>query len=51
MKCFLVIYRKNVPYRWVELELTSFDYGTWTSTWEIELETDNGLDMNNYISI
>lgn len=51
MKCFLVIYRKNVPYRWVELELTSFDYGTWTSTWEIELETDNGLDMNNYIKL
>lgn len=51
MKCFLVIYRENTPYRWVEFKLTNFDYGTWTSTWEVELETDNGLDMNNFIKL
>lgn len=51
MKCFLVVYKENIPYRWIELDITNFDYGNWTSSWEVYLETDNGLDMNNNIKL
>ena len=51
MKCVLVLYKEEIPYRWVEAELTDFDENGYVSSWEINLETDNGLDNNNLIKI
>ncbi len=51
MKCFLVIYRGSVPYRWKEFTLVGYDLATWTSFWSIDLDTDNGLDSENNLKL
>lgn len=51
MKCILVLYKEETPYRWVEAKLTDFQENGYISSWEIELETDNGLDNDNNIKI
>lgn len=51
MKTILVLYQDDVPYRWVEGTLTSFDSSKYISSWEIDLETDNEMDTNNLIKI
>lgn len=51
MKCIMVLYKEETPYRWVEAKLTNFDSSTYVSSWEIEMETDNGLDLENNIKI
>ena len=51
MKCFIVIYRENEPYRWAELTLTEYDPDMFESTWEVSFETDNGLDKENFIKL
>ena len=51
MKTVLVLYHDNVPYRWVEGELKSFNNSKFISSWEISLETDNEMDINNQIKI
>jgi hypothetical protein len=51
MKCIIVIYKENTPYRWAECTMTNFNYTDYTSTWELNLETDNGLDNDNYIKL
>lgn len=51
MKCILVLYKENTPYRWVEATLTDYDESGYLSNWEIDMETDNGLDNENQIKI
>ena len=51
MKCIIVLYRESEPYRWVECDLVDFDKASWTSSWEVNIETDNGLDNKNYIKL
>ena len=51
MKCILVLYRGEIPYRYKEATLIHYDTGTYVSEWEIDMETDNELDIDNYIKI
>lgn len=51
MKCILVLYKEGAPYRWVEAELTNYEKSGFLSTWEVNMETDNGLDNENLIKI
>lgn len=51
MKCILVFYKNNEPYRWTEAYLTSYNSGSYVSFWEVDLTTDNGLDNANSIKI
>lgn len=51
MKCILVLYNGNVPYRWTEATLTDYDFTRYRSSWSIEMETDNGMDNKNRIKI
>jgi hypothetical protein len=51
MKCIIVLYKDEVPYRWVEAQLTSFSSYNYVSSWELDLDTDNGLDDANRIKI
>ena len=51
MKCVLVLYKESVPYRWIEADLVDFDKLSYKSNWELQLETDNGLDDKNQIKI
>ena len=51
MKCVLVMYNNGVPYRWVEANFVDFDRAKYISSWEVNLETDNGLDNLNRIKI
>lgn len=51
MKCVLVLYREGTPYRWVEATLTDYNENGYLSSWEITMETDNGLDNENFIKL
>lgn len=51
MKCILVLYRGDKPYRWVEATMTNFEDISYISNWEIEMETDNNFDNENKIKI
>lgn len=51
MKCILLLYKGNEPYRWVECDFVSFNPEGWVSNWKVELETDNGLDNENCIKL
>ena len=51
MKCVLVMYKEGTPYRWTEAKFKDFDLSTFVSSWQVELETDNGLDDKNLIKI
>lgn len=51
MKCILVLYKDEIPYRWTEANLTGFDSSRFLSSWEICMETDNSLDNENLIKI
>jgi hypothetical protein len=51
MKCILVLYKEDAPYRWVECELTDYDTSNYIASWKLELETDNGLDDENNIKL
>lgn len=51
MKCILLLYRDSEPYRWVECNLTEFNKADWSSSWEVNIETDNELDNKNYIKL
>ena len=51
MKCILVLYKDDTPYRWVEAELTDYDQSKFISSWEVDLRTDNGLDDQNRLKI
>ena len=51
MKCILVFYHSDKPYRWIEAKLTDYSDSEYISTWEVSLSTDNGLDNANNIKI
>lgn len=51
MKAILVLYKDDVPYRWADATLTSFDSAKFISSWEVNLETDNGMDNENCIKL
>lgn len=51
LKTILVLYKNSVPYRWVEGTLTDYDKAKFISSWEVSLETDNEMDINNMIKL
>lgn len=51
MRVIMVLYKDGLPYRWADAELVKYDKSSYISSWEICLETDNGLDNDNYIKI
>ena len=51
IKCILVLYNDEAPYRWIEAEMINYDSSKYLSSWEIDLETDNSLDDSNRIKI
>lgn len=51
MKCILVLYKDDTPYRWTEAKLVGYDMSRYISSWQVDLETDNGLDDSNRIKI
>ena len=51
MKCILVLFKDNIPYRWTEADLINYDKSRYLSSWEVNLETDNSLDNYNRIKI
>lgn len=51
MKVIMVLYKDDAPYRWKECTLTDFNKEKFISSWEIDLETDNALNINNEIRI
>lgn len=51
MKCVLIMYKSGSPYRWIEGKMYEYDDTRYLSRWKIELETDNGFDINNDIKI
>jgi hypothetical protein len=51
LRCFIVLYKESVPYRWVECNMTDYNINSYTSSWQIDIETDNGLDNDNCIKL
>lgn len=51
IKCLLLLYKGSEPYRWIECNLVDFDETTWTYKWEVNIESDNGLDIHNNIKL
>lgn len=51
MKCIVVLYRDDVPYRWIECKLDAFDNINYISDWSLEMYTDNAFDTDNRIKI
>src|SRR5574344_2203381 len=51
MKVFLIIYQNETPYRYAEATCTSFDSTSYTSTWEVDMTTDDDFDTNNRIKL
>lgn len=52
IKVIMVINNSDgYPYRWVEGTITNADMSNYTYSFEINLETDNGLDNSNRIKI
>lgn len=51
MKCVLVLYKDGIPYRWTEAKMVGYEKSRYLSSWEVDLETDNGLDDANRIKI
>lgn len=51
MKCILVLYDEDTPYRWVEANLVDYDSNRFKSDWNLELTTDNVMDDRNRLKI
>lgn len=51
IKCILVLYKEGAPYRWIEAKLVDFNKNKYIYSWEVNLETDNGLDDTNNLKI
>ena len=50
-KVVFVLYKNSSIYRWAEAKLVGYDHDNFVSSWELNLETDNGFDTNNDIKI
>ena len=51
VKCILVINKDHVPCRYKECDLISYDPGTFSTSWECDLNTDDAFDSKNRIKI
>ena len=51
IKCFIILYKDDVPYRYQECEMTSYTDDFLTSTWKAVLSCDNKFDTENNINI
>lgn len=51
MRAFIVLYNDNIPYRYLEADLTSYDESTYTFNYEFRFETNDILNTDNRIRI
>ena len=51
IRCFLVLYMNNAPYRYTECQMTHYNPTEYTSIWRARLYTDDTFDTKNRIKL